>query len=645
MDAISRQHVQPNRRRHSQRLSSDSSATGYTVTSLPAYSSARSFYSDKPPDYADDADLEDTTDDDEQLRSPTSPTLRKRHSHTRRSSSAQQSTADPYLDSLLERSVHALELSNVLLQSTMNSRSSLNASMAHDRIVDRNLELSATFLNNRIRDTSDIQEEWMDDLEGVVRDVRDLYGDTDSVSRSLPSGSSPPPIHALGIAPGGSHRRRSSHGHSSERPRLRLSHSPPTGSQYMSPPPRALTQYVSVSSAQGDASESTADSESIYLPSTIGLQSSAHISSFRPSPRRPDALRLHHSNASTPGFIEYGRRDSYDWTPTGQSQSHRRHRSGIASPRASGSSRTSGSITSPSPSRRSMESSSDTHRRSSSNRGRGSAVWAGSSVFQQQGSGSLARSRSLSDSRGASRSRSHTPPAAGRMHTPVLPQIPRPMTPHQEESPPGESVESSDANDSPPNVQRTVESLRAILGKEDTSPRREKSPQPPKVPAFLLPRSPSVTALAGTSTATASVSRLFTRGTHSTRDAPTPRPSLKPPGGGSPRDSMAISAPSSGRSTPRQVAFAQLPEPYSAEGTRKGFGPEGRKGKGKEKDGGKDKDKKGEGGWWNLLFGAANPPGGAHASPSRMEDRVEDRMARTWARTGSGQATLEDFLY
>lgn len=644
MEGISR----PQRRRHGPRLSSDSSTT---YTSLPAYSAPRSLpslYSDKPPDYhqsADDADCDDTSDDQSATRSPTAPSFRKR---TSRRASSQQSAADPYLDSLLERSVHALELSNVLLQSTMNSRSSLSASMARDRIVDRNLELSATFLNNRIRDTSDIQDEWIDDLEDVVRDVNDLYGDADSVSRSLPSGSSPPPIHSHAFGRAGVHRRRSSNGHSSDfRPRLRLSDSPPSASSYIGPPPRAMTQYVSVGSSQGDATESTADTESIYLPSTIGLQSAAHISSFRPSPRRPDALRLHHSNASTPGFIQYGRRDVYDWTPT--SQSHRRHRSGVSS-RVGGSSRTS-SITSPSPTRRSQDSPSDSHRRTS-HRGRGSAAWAGSTMFQQAG-GSIARSRSLSDSRGPSRSRSNTPPRLARLHTPVLPQIQRPMSSLQEESPPeSHSSETTDTNDSPPNVQRTVESLRAILDRDDASPSRDReqdrakaaSQQQPKRPAFLLPRSPSVVALAEPSTATASVSRLFTRGTHSTRDAPPTRPSLKPstPVGGP----DSLSTPSSGRSTPRQVAFAQLPEPYSAEGTRRGFGDK-KDGKGKGKDRAKDRDKKPAegGGWWTMLFGAITPPTSTHATPGRMEDRVEDRMARSWARTSNGQATLEDFLY
>lgn len=654
MDGTSRQSTQQ-RRRHALRLSSDSSTT---YTSLPAYSSARSVsYSDKPPDYhqsADDADCDLTTDDDEHAfaaRTPTSP-LRKRHSHqhSRRASSAQQQqqSTDPYLDSLLERSVHALELSNVLLQSTINTRSNLSASMAHDRILDRNLELSATFLNNRIRDSSAAQDEWMDDLEDVVRDVRDLYGDNDSISRSLPTGSgggaSPPPIHAL--AARASHRRRSSNDQQHDRrPRIRLSHSPPSSLRdYMGPPPRAMTQYVSVSSSQGDASESTADSESIYMPSTIGLQSTAHLSSFRSTPtpsrthRRPDTLRMYHSNASTPGFIEHGyghREPSYDWNT-----SHRRHRSGVTSPRSGGSSRASVA----SPSRHSFEVSSDSHRRSAGSRGRG--VYTGTTAFQQGGV-AMNRSRSLSDSRGHSRSRSSTPshpdvPSLSLLHTPVLPPMTRPMTPPQEESPP-EGSESSD-NNSPPNVARTVESLRKILDEASPSRSSERDkphsapPAPQRVPAFLLPRSPSVTPLAGTSTATASVSRLFTRGTHSTRDEQPARPSLKL-GGNSPRDSM--SAPSSGRSTPRQVAFAQLPEPYSAEGTRRGFDkPKVKDARGKGK--GKEDEKKG--GWWNMLFSMTPATTGAH-SAARMEDRVEDRMARSWARTGSGQATLEDFLY
>lgn len=643
-------------RRRSHRLSTDSSVT------LPSYSQSAhsqrrtggSVYSDKPPDYhqsqsADEADLDESDDNRDFLASPSSfrqrqsPSYNSRRPHNQASSS----TVDP-LDALLARSVHALELSNVLLQSTMTTRSNLSASMAHDRIVDRNLEMSAAVLNNRIRDTSNSHADWIDGLDEVVRDVRDLYGDTDSVSRSLPSGSmsaSSPPLRSLGSRVGpeevdGHHRRRSSHSHYDDpRPRLRLSSSPPRGPrQFMSPPPRAMTQYVSITSERGDAEETTADDHTIFMPSTIGLQSSSHLSSFRAisDQRRPEPLHLHHTNSSSPGLMQYGRRSSFEGAGGGarNSGSPRRIRPSLTSPLSAGSSRP--SFASSSPSRRSVRSSSDSQRHPQRER----------TNLRTSFSPRIARSRSSSDSstRGRSRSRSQTPSARSRsdsantlLHVPVLPQT-RPMTPPMEESLP-EEVSSSD--NSGPNVTRTLESLRKIL--DVASPRKDDKPQsaPPvikKVPSFLMPRSPVAKPLAGTSTATATVSRLFTKGTHSTRDTPPSRPSLKLPGG-SPRDSVILSAPSSGRSTPRQVIFAQLPEPYSAEGTRRGFNKPRSKSKSKHPE-----KEESPPGFWSMLFGAATPAAGMRDA-ARIEDRVEDRMARSWARSGSGQSTMEDFLY
>ncbi|KAH7105591.1 hypothetical protein BKA62DRAFT_690243, partial [Auriculariales sp. MPI-PUGE-AT-0066] len=644
-------------RRRAQRLSTDSSLTqsSSAYTSLPAYSQSTSrhsvsssVYSDKPPDYhqsqsADEADLDDSDQEQDRdyfTRAPTSPFRKRQLAGTSRRTSPNQPTSSDPLDALLARSVHALEMSNVLLQSTMTTRSNLNASMAQDRLLDRNLELSAAVLNNRIRDTHDAQSGWMDDLHAVVRDVRDLYDDPSALSRSLPSGStgSPHLLHGrLRSEPEPrNHRRRSSQSHADDcRPHLRLSSSPPRVGQYMSPPPRAMTQYVSVASEHGDAGESTADPSSIFMPSTIGLQSSSHLSSFRSilPQRRPDVLHLQHANSSTPGFIQYGRHASFSDPASWSANNHRRSRPHPGSPRSVGPSRS--SFASSSPSRRGHHSASDSQRLHRSER----------SHHRPAFSPPLRRARSQSGSdgsvRGRSRSRSQTPKTHSRnessnihLHKPVMPAA-RTMTPPIEESPPEEQ-----SSDSGPNVQRTLESLRKILG---DAPRRERVNSLPVLqqrPSFLMPRTPNVTATAGTSTATATVSRLFTKGMHSTRDTPPSRPSLKLPNG-SPRASPTLSAPSSGRSTPRQVAFAQLPEPYSAEGSRKGF-DKSRSSKSKSKQ--SDKDKESPPGFWSLLFGAVVPPAGMHQPSARVEDRVEDRMSRSWARPG-GQSTLEDYLY
>ena len=51
-----------------------------------------------------------------------------------------------------------------------------------------------------------------------------------------------------------------------------------------SPPPRAMTQYVSVASEYGDASEITSNASSIYLPSTMGLRAGPQVQCFGSPP-------------------------------------------------------------------------------------------------------------------------------------------------------------------------------------------------------------------------------------------------------------------------------------------------------------------------------------------------------------------------
>lgn len=435
------------RRSDAVRLSTDSCNT------LPEYSRTlvttklpipRPEEDEDPPGYplsAEEADQEDTADELVKPPRRTTPTTPVRRSHFRRQS--HQST-DPYLDSLLERSVHALELSNALLQSTMSTQSSLSAVLARDSIIDRQLERSASYLDNRIRDTSDVHEEWMDDLDEVVRGVEELF-DSDTpatIARSVPSGSHV--RHA---------RRRSSHDISSprtaSRPHLRLSSS--SNDDHTSPPPRALTQYVSVESAKGDASESTADSDSIFLPSTNGLRAPAHVSSFRTAPRRPNALRLHHDNASMPAI---GIRSDLS----------------VASDQSPLSARSVSRF----PSRQVQ----DRPRRGSGS-GSGSG-WSGSTTFQTS---TLTRSKSES-SRPHSRSRSSTP---NRISSPSQ-HAPRKMTPPIEELPNSDTSVS----DSPPHTNRTIQSLRKILDESArTQPQSPESPpvrpKPPR-PIFL-PRS------------------------------------------------------------------------------------------------------------------------------------------------------------
>jgi hypothetical protein len=79
-----------------------------------------------------------------------------------------------------------------------------------------------------------------------------------------------------------------------------------------SPPPWALTQYVSISSANaagkgGFATEETADRDSIYLPSTTGLRRGPHKEPFSHGGKQ--ARRRGGSTASYRSFASVGRLD------------------------------------------------------------------------------------------------------------------------------------------------------------------------------------------------------------------------------------------------------------------------------------------------------------------------------------------------
>ncbi|EGN92029.1 hypothetical protein SERLA73DRAFT_191668 [Serpula lacrymans var. lacrymans S7.3] len=115
------------------------------------------------------------------------------------------------------------------------------------------------------------------------------------------------------------------------------------------------------------------------------------------------------------------------------------------------------------------------------------------------------------------RSRSVTPKPL------TSPTIPRQMTPPIEEL----SASSSDSTSSSghPTGYRTVQSLRKILDEQPSSlslPNSASSKGKPKhlrAPSFF-PRSPPPAPSSGTSTATASVSRLFTKSRHSSSTRP-----------------------------------------------------------------------------------------------------------------------------
>ena len=223
--------------------------------------------------------------------------------------------------------------------------------------------------------------------------------------------------------------------------------------------------------------------------------------------------------------------------------------------------------------------------------------------------------------------------------------------------------QSDSSTESPHDKQayRTIEYLHKILD-EMPPPSDEKLTvsvkSSPRSPRFA-PRTPPVAPSTSTSTTTTSISRLLTKSRHSTSTrAPSPprQSSLKQrplPLSTSmlsiPDFSASQSTNSSGRSTPRNVAFGPLPESYAGSkgGSPSRFkerkeakaraksdkakrnGKVGDTGKGKEVD----RDKESEGSWWTIWLTGGS---GLSMSSSRQEERSEDRMARAWARPGLG---------
>ncbi|KAJ7265489.1 hypothetical protein B0H12DRAFT_1321275 [Mycena haematopus] len=249
------------------RLSSD------TTSTLPEYVGWRDLV--PPPEYEADADAEEDTD-------PPAPLDRSqyhyRRAHRRRTSSPPQQQ-DVLLDSLLERSVHALELSNALLQSSLAEAPS--PSMPPEPSLSRRTIMPPPR-----------EPAWADDLAAIARDVDELL-----VSSSLPASVSPvaarkPPRRrpSLDPAPASSHSSRfsprsasptaSNTSYTSTTSLTSASTGTGTGlriapaarQRLVAPAPRALTQYVA---AGGH------DDDHIALPSTLGLR--APSSEWSPS--------------------------------------------------------------------------------------------------------------------------------------------------------------------------------------------------------------------------------------------------------------------------------------------------------------------------------------------------------------------------
>lgn len=632
------------------RLSSDTTATlpEYTSPIWKRHRELPETYgdSDRPPDYpesAEEADEETDTGDEAQvvyavppLSPPPLASPRRIRRYPGVGARRRQTGSTSDLDTLLQRSVHALEMSNALLQSSMSTQSSLSVLLASDNVVDQSLDRSALSVSSRM--IGGRHQDWMDDLEEITEGVDGLFGESADTRRTVSDGmvSQSLPISSMSSIHG--HRRRPSlnpHGKavtSDSVPHLHLS-SQVDRTELVAPAPRALTLYVA----------STDDPESILLPSTLGLRTSAssHNSELRiaePPPPSNMPYSALHASASMPVLTD---RPSAPATPAYNLLS-----SFVTQQQAP-----------PSP----------VHSNSSSSlprlpfsfpRRRGSGSTTSTATEREVGSSPVKRGRRGS----CSRSRSVTP---HRAPTPLL--LPRPMTPPIEEL----SASSSSSSSDHPHAYRTMQSLRKILDeqRQNIEDKKKTEVEGLKRPVFM-PRSPMPIASSSTSTATASVSRLLTKATHHSstrppsppkhsslkRNSAPPTPTLLTPktstsnffGAGVAR--VMGSAPSSGRSTPKRISFAELPESYAGsrpEGSSR-FKAKQKKSRTKGKSKAKsqvDKAREENGGWWTgWLLGAsgAGTASGLSSYAHRHEERMEDRAARTWGGRG-GLGGMDDW--
>ncbi|KAI9574806.1 hypothetical protein HD554DRAFT_2050200 [Boletus coccyginus] len=627
------------RRAFRERLSV-SELSAEAVQTLPEYSSPPGWSnsvcppppteveSDRPPDYPETADEDADTEGDQEetivyvQHHLVHPSPRRSLAHIRRRKRAPSVAAsDPFLDTLLERSVHALEMSNALLRTTMSTQSSLSTLFSSENEPDHVLEVRARNLSTRIRVSSGIHETWMDHLEEISEGVDKLFGDESrshsashsdggAVSQSLPTTTLPDLRHRRKPSILDLDRSSSSH----------LLYSLPTRDVLVAPAPRALTQYV----------ESTADPQLITLPSTLGLRASGSSHSVHSR----ESSSTHLQVAQPPSAVRVlPESQPEDTTPAYHLLSNLVKRSG--------------SLTPPSSARllRSRD-----RRASTSPRGtlRGTIP-----------SFSPPSVRALFSSPDRSRSAIQTQTLRSRLEMPGRSSTPPNSFPtmlaDEDLSP-----SSSEASDRPTGY-RTVQSLRKILDNHPSSVSvntlQRKGPKLHRAPTFL-PITPPPAPIQGTSTATASISRLYTKGRHSMSTRPPSPPthsSLKvrsvPPTPAPSPSTVSLSeafgngvarvmgsVPSSGMSTPKRISFAELPESYSS--SQPGMSKL-RWRKGRKKKQGKGNDKEETSGWLETLLRGGLSSGGLAGMGSR-EERIEERMARGWG-SRPGYGTLDDW--
>ena len=583
-------------------------------------------------------------------------------------------SADPFLDSLLERSVHALEMSNTLLQSSISTQTSLSTILAGGDTAGSNretmLEASAMNLRSRIQDEWDARAAWADDLEEITRDVEGLFGGAGpaTIPSALPTPSTMTEAESVldgqeGVGVGVSMQRPSSHRRerstasgiscslpaastlssaslawNRRRPSLDLHEAAAdqltmpglqlarqSRDNLVSPPPRPVTQFA----------PSIQLSDEIVIPSTIGVRSQPSIYQAPQFASCSTTSLLTIPSLSTP-------------------------------------------LLPPKLTDKPLEPSTPAYNMLSSFVKTSSGPSSSSTSFTTSFMSTIRRKSSFSSRRSSS-----TSPCPRRRTPHHDATLQRPMTPVEE------SCSSSDSC----MAKRTVQSLRKILDEQPPPVARTAAlgltGDGLKAPKFM-PRTPAPLPEASTSNATASISRLFTKGTHSssTRAPSPPRQSamkhsrnnssstpptpistkhvpLLVPSTSQSASTLSIpdmvskvlngpaaSASTSGRSTPnKHISFAKLPESYAS--TRPGGAGASKfkeKHNRKKRKGTLGSDASSDGGlgfgmarWWlggaSAGAGAGGTAGfgGLSMSLARHEERMEDRITRSWGgRMGVG---------
>ena len=83
--------------------------------------------------------------------------------------------------SLLARSVHALEFSNALLQSTMATKSSLASVLHSEDVLGRSLARQQRDISATLREGQQMQAMWMGEMREDIEDIEDIEDLCDDV--------------------------------------------------------------------------------------------------------------------------------------------------------------------------------------------------------------------------------------------------------------------------------------------------------------------------------------------------------------------------------------------------------------------------------------------------------------------------------